>query len=153
MKLNREGFLVSATHRECSNCGVIFEITSKMTLCKECNCKRVKSLSPEWRMHNRCKQRAKRSGLAFNIDVEDITIPTVCPVLGIALKQTEHAYGKGHGPRKNSPSLDRIDNNKGYVKGNIQVISHLANKMKSEASIEQLQEFAKWINFKFPATD
>lgn len=150
---NREGYFVSTTHRECTACGVFFEKTSRMTLCKECNCKRVKSMSPEWRMHNRAKQRAIASGMMFDIEVEDIVIPEVCPVLGLPLKINNHSYGKGHGPNNYSPSLDRIDNTKGYVKGNVQVISQLANKMKSDATIEQLQSFSLWISSTFPVVD
>jgi hypothetical protein len=48
-----------------------------------------------------------------------------------------------------SPSLDRIDNNKGYIKGNVEVISWKANIMKSNASPEELVEFAKAILEKF----
>lgn len=150
---NREGFLVGETHRECTGCGQIFQITSKMTLCKECNSSRVKSLSPEWRMHNRAKVRASQNNVAFDIEIGDIQIPDICPILGIPLIRTGYGYGKGYGPRDCSPSLDRIDNSRGYEKDNIQVISQLANRMKSSASIEQLQLFAKWINEKFPATD
>jgi hypothetical protein len=150
---NREGYFVSDTHRECTECGVIFEKTSKMTLCKECNCKRVKSKSTEWRMHNRAKQRALSTGMEFNIEVEDIVIPAVCPILGIPMKINSHSYGRGYGPNNFSPSLDRIDNTKGYIKGNIQIISQLANKMKSDATIEQLQSFALWVNSKFPVVD
>ena len=52
-----------------------------------------------------------------------------------------------HGPRvKNTPSLDRIIPEKGYVKGNIRIISNLANMMKSYASNEELRTFAKNIN-------
>jgi hypothetical protein len=48
-KLNREGNLVSDTHRECSNkmCNNIFQITSKtVTLCNSCNSRRVKTNDP-----------------------------------------------------------------------------------------------------------
>jgi len=149
MEKNREGYLVSATHRECTNCGTIFEITSKMTLCKQCNSNRVKSLSPEWKMYQRAKQRCKNNNREFSITVEDITIPDVCPVLGIKLNMNS---GKS-GAYRNSPSLDRIDNNKGYTKENIQVISQLANAMKGHATNEELHMFAHWVLSKIPATN
>lgn len=49
------------------------------------------------------------------------------------------------GAFKNSPSLDRIDNNRGYTKDNIQVISQCANAMKGAATWGELKMFAKWI--------
>ena len=149
MEKNREGYLVSDTHRECTNCGTIFEITSKMTLCKVCNSTRVKSLRPEWKMHQRAKMRCKDTGREFNIEVSDIVIPDVCPVLGIPLNINS---GKS-GAYRNSPSLDRIDNNKGYTKDNIQVISQLANAMKCHATNEELHKFAQWVISTVPATD
>lgn len=149
MERNREGYLVSSTHRECTKCGTIFEITSKMTLCKKCNCSRVKSLTPAWKMHQRAKQRSKETGKEFSIDVTDIVIPDVCPVLGIPLNMNS---GKS-GAYRNSPSLDRIDNSKGYVKGNIQVISQLANAMKCHATNEELHKFASWVLSNVPATE
>lgn len=149
MERNREGYLVSETHRECTNCGTVFEKTSKMTLCRHCNSERVKSFRPEWRMHQRAKQRCRQSGREFDIEVSDISIPDVCPVLGITL----NANSGRSGAYKNSPSLDRIDNNKGYVRGNIQVISQLANAMKGGASNEELHRFAHWVLSNVPATD
>lgn len=148
MEKNREGYLVSKTHRECTNCGIIFEITSKMTLCKACNSNRVKSLTPEWKMHQRAKQRAKQLGREFNLSVSDITIPDYCPILGIKLNMNS---GKS-GAYRNSPSLDRIDNSKGYTKDNIQVISQLANAMKCHATNEELHKFADWVLSSVPAT-
>lgn len=146
MKRNREGYLINETHRECTKCGTIFEITSGMTLCKTCNSARVKSQTPEWKMHQRAKRRAFESKREFSISVEDIVIPDICPVLGININMNS---GKS-GAYKNSPSLDRIDNSKGYTKDNIQVISQLANAMKCHASTEELQKFADWINHRFP---
>jgi len=139
---NREGWLVGDTHRQCTNCLTIYEITSKtVTLCNVCNSGRVKSQSPEIKMWRRAKARVVKSGVPFDIDVSDIVIPEFCPILGIPLVVHKgRAGGENH-----SPALDRIDNDLGYVKGNIQVISHLANCMKSSASPEQLILFAEWV--------
>lgn len=82
------------------------------------------------------KQRAEKHGWDFNIDEGDIVIPDICPILGIPL-----TMGEGH-PIPNSPSLDRIDPTKGYVKGNVMVISHRANTIKSNATPEELRKIA-----------
>lgn len=149
MEKNREGYLVSDTHRECTKCGTIFEITSKMTLCKKCNSERVKSLRPEWKMHQRAKQRCKETGREFTIEVSDIVIPDICPVLGIKLNMNSGRSGA----YRNSPSLDRINNNKGYTKDNIQVISQLANVMKCHATNKELHKFAQWVIANVPTTE
>lgn len=146
MKKNREGYLVGETHRECTLCGSIFEITSKMTMCGPCNSKRVKSETPSWRMHQRAKQRCKKSGLEFSISPDDIVIPETCPVLNMHLNMNSGRSGA----YRNSPSLDRKDNSKGYTKENIWVISQLANAMKGAASIDDLHSFADWVNKEFP---
>ncbi len=85
------------------------------------------------------RRRAREQGLPFDLTVFDIIIPDVCPVLGLAL-----AMGEGR-TRDNSPSLDKIDPAKGYVRGNVQVISDLANRMKQNANPEQLLAFSAWV--------
>jgi hypothetical protein len=91
------------------------------------------------RLYTLVKSRAKRVGTPFELDVSDIHIPETCPILGIPLFRTP-------GTRTdNSPSLDRIDNNLGYVKGNVWVISTKANIMKSNASPDELKAFARWV--------
>ena len=83
------------------------------------------------------KQRAKDKNLYFNIDVSDIILPEKCPLLNIPL---ELHWGK---TQDNSYSLDRIDPKKGYVKGNVWVISRRANVIKNDASLEELQLITK----------
>jgi hypothetical protein len=142
MEKNRQGYLVSESIRECTKCGSIFENRSKtVTLCGPCNSNRVKEQSPEVRMFRRAKARAIKSGIDFNLDKEDIKIPTHCPILGIPL----NVHRGTSGGRDDSPALDRVDNSKGYVKGNILVVSHLANMMKSSANVEQLIKFSEWV--------
>ena len=110
--------------------------------CKECN--RAKCI--EWNAKNkdsltlnRIKHRALYKGIAFDIDLSDITYPEKCPVFGFDLVRNYKV------PQFNSPSVDRIDPSKGYVKGNVQVISQLANLMKQNATPVQLIQFAEWI--------
>lgn len=88
------------------------------------------------------KDRAKKRNIPFFITKEDITLPTHCPILGMELKYNQ---GTGAGGKDNSFSLDRIDPTKGYIKGNVQVISHKANSMKFNATKEDLLRFANWV--------
>lgn len=85
------------------------------------------------------KRRAKQSNAPFDISYKNIDIPEICPILKIKIEVNDKKVGK------NSPSLDRIIPEKGYVKDNIQVISHLANTMKSSATPEELLNFANWV--------
>lgn len=89
------------------------------------------------------QSRAASQNLPLNITIDDIEVPEVCPILGVRLTK---AKGKA-GP--NSPSLDRIVPDKGYVIGNVQVISYKANAMKNNASIQELLLFAQWVINKF----
>lgn len=80
------------------------------------------------------KARAKKFGIVFAINPEDIIIPTICPVFN-----TPFEYGTDY-----AASLDRVDPSKGYIKDNIQVLSLKANAMKRNASEEDLRKFAQW---------
>lgn len=84
------------------------------------------------------RQRARRGGIEFTISRQDVVIPERCPVLGIELNVTERGR-----MRPDSPSLDKIDPTKGYVPGNVWVISWRANRMKSDASPTELRLFCE----------
>lgn len=76
--------------------------------------------------------------MQFNLTVDDIAIPAFCPALGIPLFKATGA--KAQGP--NSPTLDRIVPELGYVRGNVRVISARANQIKSNATPEELLRVA-----------
>jgi hypothetical protein len=90
-----------------------------------------------------CKRRALKKGLEFDLTIEDIVIPNMCPIL---LQPIEQGNKDNY---KFSPSVDRIDNTKGYIKGNVQIISMKANTIKNSATIEELILFAEWVNKTF----
>jgi len=92
------------------------------------------------------KNRALKSGADFELEFEDIIIPDTCPILGIPLKFTNLGSKKSNEERDQTPSIDRIDNNKGYIRGNVWIISLLANVMKNKGSFENLYNFSKFFS-------
>lgn len=82
---------------------------------------------------NHSKQSAKKRNLEFTITPNDIIIPNKCPILNKPFILLDNKYNY---------SLDRIDNSKGYIPGNVRVISRLANTMKNNATNEELEAFA-----------
>jgi len=90
------------------------------------------------------KNRARIKNVECTLTEEDIDIPLICPALRKPIIREFDKTGK-RGPKPWSPSVDRIDNTKGYTKDNIQIISHQANTMKGPASPEDLINFALWV--------
>jgi hypothetical protein len=89
---------------------------------------------------NVSRQRAKRKNIPFDLTIEDIPdMPNFCPILGIPL-----FYGDDYA-KDNSPSLDRLVPEKGYVKGNVTWMSHRANTLKSNGTAEEHRLIADWM--------
>ncbi len=84
------------------------------------------------------KSRARARDREFKITAGDVSIPSVCPVLGIPLFPNKIKRGD------NSPSIDRIKNSRGYVPGNVVVVSYRANRIKSDATAEELRKLAEF---------
>ena len=84
-------------------------------------------------MLRKARNRAKRRNIYFDITLDDITIDRECPILGIP-------FEVGSDNWQNSPSLDRIDNKRGYEKGNVIVVSMMANSIKNQATPSQIKK-------------
>ena len=100
----------------------------------------------DWNLNNqekyllsKAKYRAKKKGVDFNITVDDVIIPNFCPILGIELKKNSEGFAE------DSATLDRIVPELGYVKGNVAVISGRANRIKNDASLDELEKVVEWL--------
>lgn len=85
------------------------------------------------------KKRAKAKGLEFDLVPSDLEVPEFCPVLGIPL------FVGGSKRSHNSPSLDRVDNSRGYTKDNVCIISLRANTLKNDATAEELKAIVDYM--------
>ena len=100
---------------------------------------RYRQRHPERILFMAARKRASNRGLEFSIYMEDVVIPEVCPVLGIPIFTDFSTDNEKKKNKPNSPSLDRIDPNKGYVPDNIRVISWRANQLKSNATVKEMR--------------
>lgn len=120
----------------------------------------VKAKAKEWRQNNkerktakdvawqklnwkkttvfRIKSRCKRNNIPFNLTPEDIFVPMLCPILRVPLGVPLEKFND------RTPTVDRIDPNGGYVRGNVQVISWKANRLKCDGSLQELMLLGDW---------
>lgn len=115
---------------------------TKRAQCRECNAAYMREYlwrrgqaRPDWALWNRARKRARERGIQFQLSAAEIIIPQTCPALGIPLR-----LGDRRSP--NSPSLDRIEPWRGYVSGNVRVISDRANRLKGARDLQQLRTCA-----------
>jgi t-SNARE complex subunit (syntaxin) len=110
--------------------------------CKKCSIKirQTEKLNRDWKddaarlLYKNIKSRCKRLGREFSIELEDIIIPEKCPVFGFDLKREDRQTWMC------APSVDRIDSSKGYIKGNVTVVSRRANILKKDATLKELEQ-------------
>lgn len=95
---------------------------------------RYRKESPAKYLFVLAKRRAKKKKLDFDLCLEDIVLPEKCPYLNIELGMDLELDARY--------SVDRIDNSKGYIKGNVEVISYRANRLKNNANSAELLNIA-----------
>ena len=93
---------------------------------------------------NNIKHRAKKRGLAFNLTLDDLPIPERCPVLGIPLLMRAGSF------HDSSPSIDRLVPAKGYVKGNVAIVSYRANRIKDYGTLDELRRVVAYLEAHLP---
>lgn len=126
-----------------------------MRFCRDCNWEQNANsiVSLRARQRERFTQKkanAKRKGIEFTLKFDDVMWPTHCPVLGAELdysiRRSNKREGRGSGGhhvnKATTPSFDRIDPTKGYVKGNVIIVSSRANTIKNNATPEELRRVA-----------
>jgi len=117
-------------------------------ICKKCSkiLKQKNIRNRDWKfdtkniLYSNAKQRAKKSNIEFTLTKEDIDIPDTCPVFGFPLKRENKETWMC------APSIDRIDNTRGYVKDNIIIVSRRANILKKDATIDELRKLSDYYN-------
>lgn len=90
--------------------------------------------NPKAIMLSVAKRRARLKEVPFGITIDDFNIPEVCPILGLKLRRAKGI------PDSCSPELDRVIPKLGYVPGNVWVISGRANRIKKDATLEELKK-------------
>jgi hypothetical protein len=86
------------------------------------------------------KSRSSKLGIVFDLVVDDIKIPKICPVLGVPLQITSSKNNPWH------PSFDRVNPNLGYVLENVRIISMRANFIKSDGTAEEFKSLLKFMD-------
>jgi hypothetical protein len=89
-------------------------------------------------LYNR-RKIAKAKGIEFALELENFTEITHCPLL----PQVKLRFDATPSEKDDAPSIDRLDPSKGYTTDNVWVISHRANRIKSDATLEELETICR----------
>lgn len=151
----------SFSNKECAGCFLIKDnaefryrlksgnINTYVDTCSNCRIlerkiKKVKNNKWEIRtaysLYHGAKARCGKNNLDFNLTLEDIIIPDLCPVFGLPFNKKSSDYFSN----SMGPSIDRINPDIGYIKGNIVIVSCRANSIKNNATINELIQVAEF---------
>lgn len=139
-RANKDGLQIA-----CKSCDNARQKQRRLTKQKE-----IQEYSKEYRKRNKnnlefrlqgllnaSRARAREKGRDHELTLQDLKnlfpVDGCCPVFGFKLEWNQAGF------RETSPSLDRIDSTKGYTLDNVQIISWKANRIKSYATVEELE--------------
>lgn len=139
-------------HKKCRGCQEVLPFSrfnkNRNTLfgidnnCRECRKPKSKvdaaRVTWEQKLLHRAKYRAKKYGYAFDLTIDDIVIPTHCPVLGVEISRVSNS--------RYVPSIDKRNPSGGYTKDNIVIMSRRANVLKNDMSKEEAVLLSRWMD-------
>ena len=138
----------------CTKCKCEFQSydKGKNSYCKPCKAEYMKGwykkanfneeqrlLIKKSRMVQSARKRSVRFNVPFDMCRDDFEIPSTCPALGILMPNNNKII------QYNSPTIDRIIPELGYIKGNIVVISMKANLIKTNATYKEIRSVSDWL--------
>ena len=118
----------------------------RFTTCSQCEKDRFNKryrVNPIPQLISGFRNRAKKQNVPFNLTVDDMkdlikNAADICPALGVKMEIAKlYANDSNY-----SPSFDRIDPKKGYTKNNIVIVSNRANRIKSDATVDEIRKVA-----------
>ena len=102
--------------------------------------------NPVKKMLQNARYRCGKTGMAFDlVEADLLPLPTHCPVLGTRLRYLVPGRNLLSADRYDCASLDRKDNTKGYVRGNVAIISLRANLLKGNGTAAEHRAIAQWM--------
>jgi len=120
------------------------ENKASMANCKTCeviNFRKRYAINNSAQLIYNYKKRAVKKGIPFDLDAaylsEIMPKDMICPALKVPMIRNT---GKNKGKNRFAPSLDKLVPQKGYVKGNVIVVSDLANRIKADATVEESEK-------------
>lgn len=100
--------------------------------------------SPERVLLRNAKGRARDRGIFLSLSLTDITIPDACPCCNLPFSVSGRRADR-------APSIDRFDNQLGYIPSNINIICWECNRTKGSATLDRLKFVVAWIETKLAA--
>lgn len=133
-------FYASARYgRKCRKCCREYR-AGRLKTVLEYNIK-YRRLRPEFSMFHAAKKRAREKGIPFSITMKDVVVGRICPLLGVPMRRSAGRLSPF------SPTLDRIIPSRGYIPGNVVVVSYRANAIKNDASIDEIRTIVRNLEF------
>ncbi len=99
--------------------------------------------NPQGKILWQIRSRSKSRGIYFDLKKEDIIIPTNCPCCDNIMSFKPVGFGS---VQNDTPSVDRINNNLGYISSNIIIICFRCNSLKKDATATELRRLADFID-------